>query len=105
VVLQEGDAGDTFHVIASGRAAVLVGGVPRRDLGVGDGFGEIALLHDTPRTATVVARGGDLCTLVLTRADFLDAVLAVPASSAAARQVAGSRLVADTVADGRCLHG
>lgn len=94
VVLREGAAGDTFHVIVSGRATVTVHGAPRPDLGPGAGFGEIALLHDTRRTATVTARG-ELCTLVLSRHDFLDAVLLVPASATAARAIAGQRLAAD----------
>ncbi len=57
VVMAEGEAGDRFHLIADGAAAVSVGGVERSTLGVGDGFGEIALLRDIPRTATVTAVG------------------------------------------------
>ena len=52
VVVQQGDPADTFYVIRSGAAAVTIDGEPIRDLGPGAWFGELALLHDSPRTAT-----------------------------------------------------
>jgi CRP-like cAMP-binding protein len=72
-VMAQGDAGDGYHVIASGRATVVRDGVQLRQLGPGDGFGEIALLDDRPRTATVVAVE-PLESYRLPRADFLEAV-------------------------------
>jgi CRP-like cAMP-binding protein/Zn-dependent protease len=55
VVIQEGEPGDAFYLVESGQAEVLVGGHRRNILGRGTYFGEIALLHDVPRTATVRA--------------------------------------------------
>ena len=56
IVVEEGDEGDAFYVIGSGRADVLQGDNVIRSLGAGDHFGELALLMDVPRTASVVAR-------------------------------------------------
>jgi len=55
-VFHQGDRGDRFYVIAQGHADVLGDGRLIRTMGPGDGFGEIALLHDTVRTTTVRAR-------------------------------------------------
>jgi MFS family permease len=51
----QGETGEHFHVIASGTAEVTVDGRTVRRLGPGDWFGELALLHHVPRTATVTA--------------------------------------------------
>ncbi|WP_163618649.1 MFS transporter [Microbacterium sp. B35-30] len=55
-VFTQGDLGDHYYVIESGRADVRGDGRVIATLGEGEGFGEIALLRRTPRTATVVAR-------------------------------------------------
>ena len=54
-VTTEGAGGVGFFVIEGGEAKVSVGGEERRRLGPGDYFGEVALLTDSPRTATIVA--------------------------------------------------
>ena len=73
VIIREGDPGDRFYIVVEGTMAVSVDGAPRRDLQVGQYFGEIALLRDVPRTATVRART-DCRLLALERQVFLQAV-------------------------------
>lgn len=75
-VVRQGEPGDRFYVIERGRAVVAVDG-RERTLEPGDWFGEIALLHDVPRTATVAA-ASDLAVLALERDDFRGAVSLYP---------------------------
>lgn len=55
-IVSSGERDDTYQVLLSGRARVLVDNELRQELLPGDAFGEIAVLHQVPRTATVVAR-------------------------------------------------
>lgn len=95
VVTREGDPGDRFYVVTAGTATVSVGGERRPDLGPGDGFGEIALLHDVPRTATVTA-SGPLQLLGLAQDRFLSAVSDNQVSAEQAQALARQRLTADS---------
>ena len=54
-VIREGSGGAAFYVIASGEVTVTIGGEPRATLKAGDYFGEIALLDEGARIATVTA--------------------------------------------------
>ncbi len=91
VVVSEGDVGDRFYVVADGRVEVSQDGLAGRVLERGDGFGEIALLHDVPRTATCTART-HVHLYALEREDFLAAVAAHPHAAAEAHRLASQRL-------------
>ena len=69
VLTREGESGREFFVIVEGEVSVTKDGAQIRTLGSGDFFGEIALLEDTPRTATVTATT-PLRFFVLTRQSF-----------------------------------
>ncbi len=91
VVIREGDPGDRFYVIADGAARVSAAGRDVAVLGVGDYFGEIALLRDVPRTATVSAEG-PLKLLALERGEFLGAMTGSPVAVEVADREASRRL-------------
>lgn len=84
LIIREGDVGDDYYAIAEGRVDVHQRGRLIRSLHRGDGFGEIALLRSTPRTAT--ARAATPVTAYrLDRGDFLAAVSSHPAALESAR--------------------
>lgn len=60
-ITTEGQSGVGFFVIESGEAKVTIGGEERRRLGPGDYFGEVALLTDSPRSATITAESELRC--------------------------------------------
>lgn len=90
-VVEQGERGDRFYVIEEGRALVAVDGAPRPPLEAGGYFGEIALLDDVPRTATVSA-GSALVLYALERDDFLAAVTGHAPSADAAAAVVSTRI-------------
>ncbi len=73
VIVRQGEPGDRFYLIDAGVVSVTIDGRLVRELGPGDFFGEIALLRDVPRTATVTAREA-LSLFSLRREEFLRAV-------------------------------
>jgi CRP-like cAMP-binding protein len=68
-LIREGETGREFFAIAEGEVEILRGGKPIATEQAGDFFGEIALLHDVPRTATVTAKTPSLL-FVLTAQAF-----------------------------------
>jgi MFS family permease len=72
-IIREGDVGDRFYAIVSGNVAVHVRGTRVATRSTADGVGELALLHDQPRTATVTALD-DVDVLAIDRSTFLVAV-------------------------------
>jgi Cyclic nucleotide-binding domain/Transmembrane secretion effector len=95
-VFEQGDHGERFYVVESGRAEVVRDGRVVGTLGRGDCFGEIALLRNQPRTATVRASAdASMRVSVLQRDRYLTAVTGYPASSVAGEEVVTARLRAD----------
>src|SRR5687768_5395476 len=68
-VTREGELGVGFFVITEGSASVSIAGEPRASLGAGDFFGEMALIDEGPRSATVIA-ATDLRCLALSPWEF-----------------------------------
>jgi hypothetical protein len=90
-IVREGDLSDRFYVIAEGEVEVSHGEVFVRRETAGDFFGEIGLLRNVPRTATVTAVT-DVRLWVLERADFLGAVTGTGAARVAAEDVVSRRI-------------
>jgi len=91
VIVREGDAGDRFYIVAEGEIEVSQDGKLVSELEAGGYFGEIALMRDVPRTATVIART-PVVLYALDREDFLAAVTGHPQSAEAAETVVSARL-------------
>ena len=95
-IIRFGDHGDRFYLVKSGEVEVLLDDQPPRREGPGSYFGEIALLRDVPRTATVRA-ATDVELFALDRDHFIPAVTGHAASAEAAESVIGTRLGVSTV--------
>lgn len=93
VVVREGEASDRFYVVESGLVEVTQAGRVLRQEGPGEFFGEIGLLRDVPRTATITAVE-DTVLQALSREDFLDAVTGQREARSAADTIVNRRLAA-----------
>jgi len=91
VVVRQGEPGSTFYAIAEGAVEVTQDGVFKRFERAGECFGEIALLHRIPRTATVRTVEPTRL-LVLEQEEFLAAVGAHPRTRHVLRELASERL-------------
>lgn len=90
-VFRQGDVGDRFYVIEAGEVAIVIDDRAVRQEGPGRAFGEIALLRDIPRTASVRALT-HVALLALERDDFLEAVTGQLASRQRAEDLVTERL-------------
>jgi MFS family permease len=91
VVFRQGDSGKRYYIVGAGEVEVSIDGDVASTLVPGEGFGEIALLRDVPRTATVRAKT-DATLHALERDEFIAAVSGNPVSAEAAESMIASRL-------------
>jgi MFS family permease len=91
VIIREGDPGDRFYVIGDGAVEVSRAGEPLAKLGAGDFFGEIALLRNVPRMATVIATEATSLR-ALEQYRFLAALTGSPAGAVALREEMDRRI-------------
>ena len=90
-LIREGEPGDRYYMIERGRVVVSKAGQPMREQGPGESVGEIALLYDVPRTASVRALE-PVEALTLSRDDFLGTLYGQTASRRVADTIAMDRL-------------
>ncbi len=90
IVIRTGDVGDRFYIVGEGELTIEIDS-RTAPAGPGDFFGEIALLHDVPRTATVRAET-DSRLYALERDDFLAVVMGHSVARTEAHAVAAARL-------------
>jgi hypothetical protein len=96
VVFAQGDAGDRFYVVGEGTVEVAVNDGAVHALGPGDSFGEIALLRDVPRTATVTATS-PVDALVITDRDFRGLMREAPDIQRKVLEALAERLAPETI--------
>jgi CRP/FNR family transcriptional regulator, cyclic AMP receptor protein len=96
IVFHEGDPGDTFHLVAKGRFAVRISTelgetATLAVLGQGDFFGELALVGENPRTATITALEASE-TMALHRESFQELRATYPPVQAFLVEVLGTQV-------------
>lgn len=96
VMMRQGEPGERFYLVAAGELEVRRDGQRVGTLARGEGCGEIALLRDVPRRATVSALGA--CQLyALEKAPFLEALTGHPAASREAELLVQARTSSGTM--------
>ncbi len=92
-LIREGERGREFLIVIAGTARVTKGGRKLNDVGPGSFVGEIALIADVPRTATVTATA-PVRLLVITDRAFQQLIRKTPSIAAKVLQTLGERLQA-----------
>ena len=95
-VIKEGRPGSEFFILIDGTASVSQGGGKVRDLGAGEWVGEIALVANVPRTATVVTLS-PVRALVLTRGGFSQLIEDSPSIAAKVLEGLGERVAPEGI--------
>ena len=95
-LITEGEHGSEFFILVDGTVRVSRGGRKLRDLTAGDWIGEIALISNVPRTATVLTTS-PLQALVLTRSGFSGLMRDVPSIATNVLAALGERLAPETI--------
>jgi len=90
-LLREGEFADSFFVIEMGEVSVIGRTGPIADLGAGEFFGEIALIKQRPRTASIVATT-DVRLRVISEREFTHAMRSLPTFARVVRAAANRRL-------------
>ena len=90
-VIRQGDIGDRFYVVDAGEFEIVIDGERVRVQGEGQFFGEIALLQDMPRTATVRALT-DGAVWALDQEEFLATLTDLPQAARAAHEISAERM-------------
>jgi CRP/FNR family transcriptional regulator, cyclic AMP receptor protein len=98
-LIQQGGRGSEFIIVLEGTVDVVIDGKVVATCGAGDFFGEIALLEDRPRTATVIAKS-DVVVEVISRAEFATLRGTHPNIDAQLRTVTQNRLAEDEALQG-----
>jgi CRP/FNR family transcriptional regulator, cyclic AMP receptor protein len=91
VLMRQGDPGQECFVIEKGQAKATVRGKKGRTMGPGECFGEMALLHSAPRSATVTAET-DMSLVVLGSREFWTLLEDVPGVALKVLAAVGERL-------------
>lgn len=86
VVITEGETGDCYFAVAEGELAVTRRGQRVQTLARGGGFGELALIRDVPRQATVTATT-DVLMYRIEKASFIETLTRHPVAASAAREI------------------
>lgn len=86
VVITEGETGDCYFAVAEGELAVTRRGQRVQTLTRGGGFGELALIRDVPRQATVTATT-DVLMYRIEKASFIETLTRHPVAASAAREI------------------
>ena len=90
-VIRQGDIGDRFYVIDAGDFEIEIDGEHVTTLREGDFFGEIALLQDVPRTATVRSLT-DGAVWALDQEEFLATLTGLPQAATEAHRISAERM-------------